>query len=191
MISQLRGIVTKHEVPVLTVDVAGVGYEVQCVLPLWERLSDGEEVCIHIFTYVREDRLDLYGFSSAAERKLFLHFLNISGVGPKMALQLAAVPPSVLAGIVAHEDTRLLSSLKGVGKKMAEKLLLELSSLEEKGILDTAAASTGGIPGSVDEDALEALVNLGYDRRMITRKLAEMPEVTTTEERVKAVLRSL
>ncbi len=192
MISSLRGTITKHEAPQATVDVQGVGYAVQCTMNLWENLKEGEESHVHIYTLVREDRLELFGFSSENERTLFTNFLSIAGVGPRTALNLSSVPMNVLAHAVEHEDTRALSNLKGIGKKMAEKLLVELQSLAEKGVLVASSSSSESLPAEVDEDALEALANLGYDRRSVLRKLRDVPkDVTTTEGRVKHVLQAL
>ena len=192
MISSLRGNITKQENPLITIDVQGVGYEVQCTQGLWEKLEEGSEAQVFIYTFVREDRLGLFGFSSVSEKKLFTNFLSVPGVGPRMALNVCSVPMNVLAHAVEHEDTRSLSNLKGVGKKMAEKLLLELQALAEKGVLVASASDSSAIPAEVDEDALEALANLGYDRRSVIRHLRDVPsDVETTEGRVKHVLQVL
>ena len=192
MIRSLRGRVHKSEIPLVTLDVAGVGYEVQCAMPLWEKLAEGEEAHVYTFTFVREDRLELFGFAAEADRKLFCHFLGVPGVGPRTALQLCGVPMGVLTHAVKMQDARSLSSLKGIGKKMAEKLLVELQTFVEKGILLPAERWEEGIAGGIDADALEALTNLGYDSRSILERLRRLPKtVRTTEERVKHVLQTL
>lgn len=192
MISSLRGTITKHEVPFVTLEVQGVGYHVQCTTSFYETAREGSEAHIHTFTFVREDRLELFGFASQNERKLFTHFLSISGIGPRTALQLCSVPMSVLAHAVENEDTRSLSSLKGIGKKMAEKLLIELASLAEKGVLVATPGESSVLPAEVDADALEALTNLGYDRRSVLKSLKEVPgDIESTEGRVKHVLQVL
>jgi Holliday junction DNA helicase RuvA len=184
--------VQKGEIPLVTLDVGGVGYEVQCTLPLWERVQEGREATIHTYTFVREDRLELFGFPTAAERRLFCHFLAVPGVGPRTALQLCSVPASILTHAVREQDARTLALLKGIGKKMAEKLLVELQSLVEKGILMASPVGEGGVPGGIDHDALEALANLGYDRRTVLGRLQKLPKsLKTTEERVKHVLQTL
>ena len=109
-----------------------------------------------------------------------------------MALQLAGLSTDLLARAVEQQDARTLSNLKGVGKKTAEKILVELKSLSEKGLLVASASGGSTVPAEVDDDALEALVNLGYDRRSILERLRETPEdIETTEERVKYVLQTL
>jgi len=192
MISSLRGVILKHDVPWITVDVSGVGYAVQCTSGLYESVAEGSEAQLFTYTFVREDRLELFGFASAAERKLFTHTLDIPGVGPRIALQICSVPMNILLHAVENEDARTLSSLKGIGKKMAEKLLVELQSLAERGIIVTSGDTQGSLSAALDEDVLEALANLGYDRKAILRKLREIPgDVKTTEEKVKLVLQAL
>jgi holliday junction DNA helicase RuvA len=193
MISSLRGTIRKNEHPCVTLDVQGVGYAVQCTESFFEQAKEGEEAEVHTYTFVREDRLELFGFASANERKLFTHFLGIPGIGPRTALQLCSVPMVVLGHAVENEDTRALSNLKGIGKKMAEKLLVELTSLAEKGVLvSSGSIDSSAFPAEVDHDALEALTNLGYDRRSVLRRLKEVPgDIETTEERVKHVLQTL
>ena len=168
-----------------------MGYEVQCTNDVWEKAKEGEEMILHTYTFVREDRLDLFGFADARERKLFTHFLAVAGVGPRIALQLCSVPANILCHAVDNDDTRALSSLKGIGKKMAEKLLLELQSMMEKGVLVPSSGTKGAVASAIDEDALEALTNLGYDRRSMMQRLQEVKDAKTTEERVKRVLQML
>lgn len=192
MIRSLQGTVRKAELPFVTIEVAGVGYEVQCTLPLFETLEEGREAQIFTYTFVREDRLELFGFMAETDRKLFCHFLSVPGIGPRTALQLCGVPGSVLARAVETQDARALSSLKGIGKKMAEKLLVELQSLVEKGVLRPSGGGGGGEEGTIDHDAVEALTNLGYDERSVLTHLRKLPKgLRSTEERVKHVLQTL
>ena len=184
--------IRKGDVPFVTLDVQGVGYEVCCTLPLWETAREGDEALLHTYTFVREDRLELFGFGTEAERRLFCHFLSVPGIGPRTAMQLCGVSASTLARAVTEQDARVLASLKGIGKKMAEKLLLELQSLMEKGILTATPGMEGGGESGVDHDALEALAKLGYDERSMMARLRKLPKnLRTTEERVKHVLQTL
>lgn len=176
----------------MTIDVAGVGYRVTLPPVVWEQMTDGEERLLHVSTYVREDRFDLFGFLSSADRFLFERLLSISGIGPKMALELVGVPRSLLARAIRDDDADALTDIKGIGRKTAEKLLLELKSLEEKDPTMFATDTAGSSAQSVDRDAAEALSALGYDARTIRAVLRALsPELTTTEERVTAALRSL
>ncbi|MEK7137238.1 MAG: Holliday junction branch migration protein RuvA [Patescibacteria group bacterium] len=190
MIRSLRGTVRKSDIPFVTLEVAGVGYEIQCTLPLWEVLLEGADAQLHTYTFVREDRLELFGFPSESDRRLFCHFLNVPGIGPRTALQLCGVPQGHLVRAVESQDARMLSALKGIGKKMAEKLLVELQSLAEKGILRSSAEAGSSL--AIDADALEALRSLGYDERTVLARLRDVPkDVKTTEGRVKHVLQTL
>ena len=173
----------------VTVDVAGVGYKVSVPIDVWENLEEGANRMLWISTYVREDRFDLYGFSDAAGKRMFDEFLKLPGVGPKTALELCAVPRSLFAQAIRSDDHRLLSSIKGIGKKTAEKLLVELKSLDEK---RPGMFADAGTRGSFDQDAISALTALGYDQQTVMHALKELsPALASTEERVAAALRSL
>lgn len=191
MIAHLRGTVHRLTPERVTIDVQGVGYKVAVPLPVWEQLTEGKEALLHIFTYVREDRLELYGFSDESGRMLFEKFLDMDGVGPKSALELSGVPRSLLMQAIGSDDSKLLTSIKGIGKKTAEKLLVDLRSLAEKdpNIFGGTQSSSGG---QFDQDAVEALKSLGYDTSTVMNVLKQLsPDLTSTEERVTAALRSL
>ncbi len=189
MIAHLRGAVHKMDLGEVTVDVAGVGYKVSVPLDVWEKLEEGANRMLWISTYVREDRFDLYGFADAAGKRMFEEFLKLPGVGPKTALELCAVPRSLFAQAIRSDDHRLLSSIKGIGKKTAEKLLVELKSLDEK---RPGMFADAGTRGSFDQDAISALTALGYDQQTVMHALKELsPALASTEERVAAALRSL
>jgi Holliday junction DNA helicase RuvA len=145
------------------IDVGGVGYEVSIPLGTYSALPrPGERATIHVHTHVREDALQLFGFATSEERALFEKLLTVSGIGPRVALAvLSGLPfPDLVRAIVA-QDARKLSTIPGVGKRLAERLGLELK--EKLGNLGVAQASSSTLPGgSAAEDALGALVNLGY-----------------------------
>ncbi len=194
MIATLRGTVHKMDTGEVIVDVQGVGYKVTVPLDVWDALTEAEQTMLWVSTYVREDRFDLYGFRDRAGRTMFEEFIKLSGIGPKMGLELCAVPRSMLLQAVHLNDDKLLSNVKGVGKKTAEKLLVELRSLVEKMPDLLGSASEGGsvARNEFDRDAISTLASLGYDMQTITRTLKDLPpDLKTTEERVAAALRSL
>jgi Holliday junction DNA helicase RuvA len=193
MISSLRGIVHKGPVGEVSVDVQGVGYRVAVPLDVWEQLSEGDLRLLWVSTYVREDRLDLFGFSDAAGRRFFEELIGMQGIGPKLGLELSAVPKDLLTQAIREEDASILQSIKGIGKKTAEKLLLELKSLAEKDPqLFRSPTAAGDIGHQYDQDAVEALKGLGYETGVILDALKKLPKhVKTTEERVTAALRAL
>ncbi len=194
MIHSLTGTVRRLSIPQLAIDVQGVGYLVTVPHPLWDTLFDGAKATVVTHTYVREDRLDLFGFESDNERLFFLDLINISGIGPKTALEICSIPRSMLMSAVMNGEADQLNKIKGVGKKTAEKLLVDLKALFEKypDRFTKAGDKTDAKSPAYDRDAIEALVALGYDQATVIKALKKVPEkITRTEDRVTAVLRSL
>jgi len=193
MIARLHGTVHRLQPEKIVMDVAGVGYLVTVGPDAMEWLKDGHEQTAWIYTYVREDRLDLFGFRNATTRSLFELLLQQSGIGPKIALELCAIPSEVLAHALEQNEPKLLSCVKGIGPKRATKLLVELRGLaEQHPELLRPAAGNGGANQQYDSDAVAALTALGYDTPTIIQTLRELPDdLASTEERVAAALRSL
>jgi len=192
MIAHLRGTVTKGMPGECSVDVNGVGYRVSVPTNTWDDLQDGAERMLWISTYVREDRLDLYGFADAETRLLFEQCIGMNGVGPKMGMELCAVPREILLKAVQDNDPGVLRNIKGVGGKTAEKLLVELKSLVEKAPSLFKVETSHPLAASYDQDTIEALVQLGYATQDILKVLKGLPrDLPTTEARVTAALRNL
>lgn len=192
MIAHLHGNVTRHRPGEVTVDVHGVGYRVQVPLDVWEQLEEGAETTLWISTFVREDRFDLFGFLATHSRTLFEELLNIPGIGPRTALEICGVPRGHIALAVREQDAGPLTDIKGIGKKTAEKLLVELKSLAEKHPSLFAGTDAGEPRAALDPDAVAALEALGYDAPTITHALKSLPaDLASTEDRVAAALRSL
>lgn len=194
MISHLHGTIHRLTAEKVTIDVNGVGYGVSVPLNVWDELKEGSEATLCILTYVREDRLDLFGFLDTTSRALFERFIAMSGIGPKTALELCAVPRSLLMQAIGSQEAKLLTSVKGIGKKTAEKLLLDLKSLAESqpDIFGSTNHQSRITNHQYDQDAIDALKNLGYDTHSILDALKNLSEeLETTEERVTAAIRSL
>jgi len=193
MIYGLTGTIQRLDLPHLTVDVSGVRYLVSVPFPLWESATDGAKMTITIYTFLREDRLELYGFTSSADRNLFASLLNISGIGPRLGLELCSIPRNLLADAAGNDDATMLSSIKGIGKKTAEKLLVDLKSLFEKHPEWATSSQAGGAKfASFDADAVSALTSLGYDQASALDALKRVPaSLKKTEDRIAAALRSL
>lgn len=192
MIAHLRGTVHKMDPGEATVDVAGVGYRVTVPLDVWDELREAEPRMLWVSTYVREDRFDLFGFADRDGLILFEELIKLAGVGPKLGLELCAVPRSLLKQAMEENNVSLLTSIKGVGKKTAEKLLVELRSLAERKAQIFMVKGTAVARGQFDQDAIAALTALGYDSVTAIQALKDLPiDVKTTEERVAAALRSL
>lgn len=194
MFYSLTGTVRRLTCPQIALDVDGVGYLASVPLPVWDGATDGTRMTLIVYTYVREDRLDLFGFATSEDRKLFAELLNLSGIGPKIALELLSIPRMLLATAIAEQDSGFLTDIKGIGRKTAEKLLVDLKSLGEKHPELFAVGVTPGesVPANIDRDAIAALATLGYDQRTIVDALKRIPkDVRKTEDRVSAALRSL
>jgi Holliday junction DNA helicase RuvA len=177
----------------VTIDVSGVGYKVTVPLDVWDGLEEAQPAMLWTYSYIREDRFDLFGFADRAGRTLFEEFLKLAGVGPKMAIELSSVPRSLLRQAVEEDDPGLLQNVKGVGRKTAEKLVVELRQLLDRKPEMFAEHGSATIARSeFDQDAIAALTALGYDAMTAIKALKTLPsEIKTTEERVAAALRSL
>lgn len=193
MFAYLKGTPTRLESGLLSLEVQGVGYLVHTPLTTWEQVHEATETTIYIATYVREDRFDLYGFSSRNEKKLFELFIAQSGIGPKVGLELLSVPLETFQMAVAQDDAVLLTNIKGIGKKTGEKLLVELKTMVETNPDLFGSPNSQAVPSaSFDQDAVAALANLGYDQRTIAELLKGVPaSATTTEERIAAALKTV
>ena len=176
MIAQLRGrILEKHPNRVI-VDVNGVGYEVSVPLSTFYVLGDaGADVALRTHTHVREDALALYGFATPLEQELFERLIGVSGIGPKVALAvLSGIEPLELIRAIERGDLARLTAIPGVGKKTAERIVLELKDrlprpqVAAVAIGDDAAAA----PSALHDDVLSALVNLGYHRPLAEKAVA-------------------
>jgi Holliday junction DNA helicase RuvA len=174
MIAHLRGRLLSLTPDLAVLDVGGVGYALSLPLPTYyelQRLPPGVEVSLFVHTHVREDALALYGFWSERERQLFERLITVSGVGPRLARAiLSGLPPEELLRALAAGDVARLSKTPGVGKKTAERLVLEL---KEKAAALAATPATAATPEPDDEDLLVALVNLGYRRPDAEHALTE------------------
>ena len=205
MISCLKGELFRKSPEKVTVLVNGVGYEVVLSAASIERLPQlGEEVFLHTYTYVREEALALFGFTDIDEKKMFLLLINVSGVGPKLAIAiLSGIRPLDLARAIATKDVTRLIGLSGVGRKTAERLCLDL-----KDKVGSIAAGDEGFPdfgtgvqteGSKEKDVVSALINLGYPQSRAHIALAAVkrrfsPEIFAemrVEELIRETLRSL
>jgi holliday junction DNA helicase RuvA len=174
MIAHLRGrLLTKHPNQAI-VETAGVGYEVTISVPTFSELpAAGSEVALHIHTHVREDQIALYGFLRPAEKQLFEKLITVSGIGPKLAITiLSGMAADEMTGAIRSNDVARLTRIPGIGKKTAERMVLELRDKLPPAGADTAQASSVPALSPIEEDVLSALMNLGYQRAAAERALA-------------------
>ena len=171
MIAHLRGILLSKHPNQLVVETAGVGYEVNISVPTFSDLpGDGSEVALHIHTHVREDSFALYGFLRPAEKQLFEKLITVSGIGPKLAITiLSGMAADEMVGAIRGNDLARLTKIPGIGKKTAERMVLELRDKLPANI----GKSTPTVPvlSGMEEDVLSALTNLGYQRAAAEKAL--------------------
>jgi Holliday junction DNA helicase RuvA len=174
MIAFLRGRVHDKQPNQVTVDVGGVGYDVHVPLSTFYNLGEaGDEVSLRVYTHVREDALQLYGFLTELERQLFERLISISGIGPKLAIVvLSGMETRDLVASVQRADVARLVTIPGVGKKTAERIVLELKDRLTQFAPPVAGAAPA--PSSADQlraDLLSALLNLGYHRQQAEKAI--------------------
>jgi holliday junction DNA helicase RuvA len=181
MIAHLRGkLLTKHPNQVV-VETAGVGYEATISIPTFSELPEsGAEVALHIHTHVREDQIALYGFLHLAEKRLFEKLITVSGIGPKLAITiLSGMAADEMVRAIRGNDLMRLTKIPGVGKKTAERMVLELRDKLPDTPEAPAVAST---PRSgMEEDVLSALVNLGYQTSAAEKALQKVTRISGKE----------
>lgn len=187
MIASLSGTVRHKDLHHLILDISGVGYKVHVTTDTALDALPGQPLFLWIHTVVREDALNLFGFADREHLELFELLITVSGIGPKTALGILNVAsPTMLRQAVANDDTSYLTKVSGIGKKNAEKIVLELRDK----LVTTADDHSRDLRS--EGDAMEALLSLGYAERDAREALKKIPkEVTGTAERVKAALKNL
>jgi Holliday junction DNA helicase RuvA len=189
MIASLRGTVTARRGDGVVLDVGGVGYLLHATRAALRRCEAGGEVRLETHLHVREDALQLYGFADAGERELFELLLGVSGVGPKVALAIVSGSPAdELRRAIALEDTARFEAIPGIGRKTAQRVVLELK--EKLGPVSAAPAPAAGAPADGHLLARDALVELGFTIHEAEQALARTDAAAAPEERVRQALRA-
>lgn len=170
MIAHLRGrLLSKHPGQAI-VEAAGVGYDLAITIPTFSELPNaGTDVSLHVHTHVREDVIALYGFLHLKDKQLFERLISVSGIGPKLAITImSGMSPDSMIAAIRSNDVAMLTRIPGIGKKTAERLVVELrDKLDQFGAAPPAPTAT-----PLEEDVLSALLNLGYQRAAAERALA-------------------
>ena len=196
MIGRLQGTILEKQPPSILIDVQGVGYELEASMSTFYQLPDcGENITLHTHLVVREDAQLLYGFYSLSERQMFRNLIKISGVGPKLALTiLSGMSAEDFSRCIMDGDSKALTRLPGVGKKTAERLVIELKDRLEKDDSIKLSGSTG-TTASIERqanpvnDAVSALISLGYKAQQASQMIRDIDvEAKSTEEIIRAAL---
>ena len=187
MISMLRGEIVQNAGSDITLMVSGVGYLVHVPASMSQELVCGEEATLFTTLIAREDSMDLYGFIDLRQKEIFSLLLNVSGVGPKTAMNvISGIEPNRFLDEVVNENISYLSTLPGIGKKSAQRIVLELKEKISK--LHKVRAGTG--PANISEDAVAALVALGYSETQ-ARKSVGCVQADRVEDLVRGALKEL
>ncbi len=194
MIAYLSGRLLSKQPNQLIVDVNGVGYEVTIPLStFYETGETGGPVQLQVYTHVREDNLALFGFKTVREKSLFEQLISVSGIGPKLGITiLSGMPSEELIPAIREGNLAKLTSIPGVGKKTAERLVLELrDKLAKFEVLSTTVTAEGAPLSQAQDDVVSALVNLGYPKNMAERALQKVLSSNGAEQGFERLLKGV
>lgn len=195
MIAYLRGKLVHKEPTHVIIDVGGVGYQASISFNTFSDIKDKEDILLATYLHVREDAHLLYGFSTDAEKSLFLNLISVNGVGPNTAMvMLSSLPPSELKAAILREDAATLQAVKGIGGKTAQRLILELKDKLRKGPAEGGSILPGGTGNTERQEALTALMTLGISRaaaeKSIDAVLRKSGNTLSLEDLVKQALKN-
>ena len=191
MIAHIYGKIAEKFAGSVIVDVAGVGYEVIVPAGEFDRAVLGEEIKFYTYHHIREQSQELFGFSSLAAKKLFELLITVQGIGPKAAIAIMSLGESEnVRNAIANEDSKYIQKAAGVGKKSAERVIVDLKDKVGLAISVNYAGETGATGALEADEALEALMALGYNLNDATKALESVPGELSTAERVTAALKN-
>lgn len=195
MITYLKGKLAYKDPTHVIVEVAGVGYEVKISLTTYGQIKDKEDILIQTYLHIKEDSHTLFGFYEASEKKRFLDLLSINGVGPSTALMiLSSLDAKELQAAIAHEDVKTIQSVKGIGGKTAQRIVLELKDkMKKEGLLDKTIEIAPLVDNTLKIEALSALTTLGINKsaaeKTISAIMKEYGEDLKLEDLIKQALK--
>lgn len=194
MIAYLSGKFSYKNPAVVYVDVNGIGYEVNISLHTWSQIQNLSEGKLFTHLQIKEDAHTLFGFFDAAEKEMFVLLIGVSGVGAATArMMLSSMKPDEISRAILQNNAKLLESIKGIGRKTAERLVLELRDKVNKTNFDINILSSGG--NSLEQDALNALVALGISKpvaeQSVTKIIRTEPSITNLEDLIKKALKAI
>jgi len=187
MIGYINGLIIDKSKKSLLVLAGNIGYKVMSTEEITAGSKMDQKIQLYIHTAVREDDISLYGFLKKEELEFFEQLISISGIGPKMALDILATPMNLTQSAIINGDSAFLTKIKGLGKKTAERLILELKNK----ITPSSTKEGEPVMSGVNEDAILALQSLGYERFQVLKAMADLPkDIKETEEIVKYFLKN-
>ena len=195
MIAFIEGIIVAKDPTFVTIDIGGIGYDVKISLNTFGDIKALEKCKLHTHFHVKEDAHTLFGFSDIAERKRFLQLVSISGVGPSTALMvLSSLSSEEIASAIVNGDVKTISSVKGIGQKTAQRIILELKDkMAKEDLLDNVVGITLNKGNTMKKEALSALSTLGFNKagaeKAVDQILKETDEEVSLEELIKLALK--
>ena len=176
MITYLKGKLAYKDPTHVIVDVGGVGYEVKISLNTYSQVKDKEDILIQTYLHIKEDAHTLFGFYEESEKKRFLDLLSINGVGPSTALMiLSSLDAKELQAAIVHEDVKTIQSVKGIGGKTAQRIILELKDkMKKEGLLDKTVEIAPRIDNTLKVEALSALTTLGINKSVAEKTISSI-----------------
>jgi Holliday junction DNA helicase RuvA len=183
MIAYLEGKAMNKQEKTLTLNVNGVGYLVNMPKSILEKIEDGQTLALHIHTNVREDDISLFGFQTKEDLQFYKLLISVSGVGPKTALEIMNAPINKTRKAIAQRDVAHLTLTPGIGKKTAERIIIDLEGKIKADFLEETDSETGNKPAA-SEDIVQALVQLGYHRQHVLDGLKKIPTEIAGEEAI-------
>lgn len=198
MIAYLKGKLAYKDPTFVIIDISGVGYQVKISLQTYTQIKDEEQVMLLTFQHIKEDAHTLYGFKEESEKRFFLNLISISGVGPNTALMiLSSLSSEELEHAIIQEDVRTIQNVKGVGIKTAQRIILELKdkiTKEVSGSSSIQSSSFGKTSNKIKEEALQALLTLGFPKLAAEKNIAAVLKKSASEisleELIKASLKN-
>ena len=194
MIGYIKGKLVYFEDGVVILETGGVGYEINCSASVYKKLTGEGGGEAYIYTAVKEDEISLFGFISAKEKKMFLNLISVNGVGPKLGITvLSYMDVEELAAKIVTEDVKGLSKVKGLGKKTAERIILELKEKISQTGVDLSAATPIEQDEEEEDDALSALLGLGFSKTesIAALKQAKALGAVTVQQKIALALKSM
>lgn len=191
MIGYLKGKIIKKNKKYFLLNVNNVGYKVFASDALLPVATVNAEIELYIYTNVKEDEIALYGFQEEKEEQLFEKLISISGIGPRLALDILGSPIYIIQNAILNNDPKMLTEIKGIGKKTAERLIVELKNKIDFSDFGVSEKTSEKIP-QIDEDVVSALEGLGYEKYQIYKQFQKAPkDLSSVEDKLKWFLQSL
>lgn len=196
MIAYIEGKIAELDPTYAILDIQGVGYQAFISLNTYEALKGQQQVKLHTHQHIKEDANTLYGFISPQHKRLFLHLISISGVGPSTGLMiLSSLSVEEIQHAIVNEEVKVIQSVKGIGAKTAQRIILELKDkMKREGILAAESSSTSSGHNTIRDEALQALVTLGFNKntaeKTVNTILKKSGNAVSVEELIKLALKS-